>query len=188
MASKEQKSRWNKKYRDANKDSISAGKTRCYFAKKKQYSDRAKIRYLKNRAERLEKVKIYRMNNPEKIKQRRKDYQQRANEIDRNKILSDPLYKLAKRMRSRICKHFSRIERKKKNKSIELLGADWTHIKKYIEKRFQAGMSWSNYGEWHIDHIRPLASAKTENELLGLFHYKNLQPLWAIDNFRKNKF
>jgi hypothetical protein len=46
-------------------------------------------------------------------------------------------------------------------------------------------MSWDNYGEWHIDHIIPLASADTEEEVLKLYHYTNLQPLWAIDNIRK---
>lgn len=47
-------------------------------------------------------------------------------------------------------------------------------------------MNWDNYGKWHIDHIIPLASAKTEEEMCNLFHYKNLQPLWASDNFRKS--
>ena len=46
-------------------------------------------------------------------------------------------------------------------------------------------MSWENHGEWHIDHKKPLASAKTEEELKKLCHYTNLQPLWALDNIRK---
>jgi hypothetical protein len=47
-------------------------------------------------------------------------------------------------------------------------------------------MNWSNRKEWHIDHIIPLSSAKTEEELLKLFHYTNLQPLWANDNIKKS--
>jgi hypothetical protein len=46
-------------------------------------------------------------------------------------------------------------------------------------------MTWDNYGEWHIDHIIPLSSAKTESELIDLFNYKNTQPLWAKDNLSK---
>ena len=46
-------------------------------------------------------------------------------------------------------------------------------------------MSWNNHGEWHIDHIKPLGLAKTENELKKLFHYKNVQPLWANENRKK---
>jgi len=56
----------------------------------------------------------------------------------------------------------------------------------YIEKQFTKGMSWKNHGEWHIDHIIPLSSAKTEKELYELCHYTNLQPLWKTDNLSKN--
>jgi hypothetical protein len=46
-------------------------------------------------------------------------------------------------------------------------------------------MTWSNMGEWHIDHIKPLATAKTEKDVYELNHYTNLQPLWAKDNLSK---
>ncbi len=48
-------------------------------------------------------------------------------------------------------------------------------------------MSWDNHTKygWHIDHIIPLASAKTEEELKSLCHYTNLQPLWAKENLSK---
>jgi hypothetical protein len=47
-------------------------------------------------------------------------------------------------------------------------------------------MSWDNKHLWHIDHIIPLSSAKTEDELKQLCHYTNLQPLWAADNIKKS--
>ena len=47
-------------------------------------------------------------------------------------------------------------------------------------------MSWDNYGKWHIDHIIPLSSAKTEQDILKLCHYTNLQPLWAKGNIIKS--
>ena len=48
-------------------------------------------------------------------------------------------------------------------------------------------MSWENYGEWHIDHIKPCASfaLSIEEEQHKCFHYSNLQPLWSIDNLKK---
>ena len=46
-------------------------------------------------------------------------------------------------------------------------------------------MSWANHNQWHIDHIKPLASAKTLAEKIKLFALSNLQPLWASDNMRK---
>ena len=59
--------------------------------------------------------------------------------------------------------------------------------KKYLEAKFQYGMSWENYGEWHVDHIKPCSSFNLEDpeEQKKCFHYKNLQPLWAKDNLAK---
>ena len=66
-----------------------------------------------------------------------------------------------------------------------MLGIEWEELKTYIEAMFTDGMTWENYGEWHIDHIYPLSKAKDENHLKELCHYTNLQPLWAEDNLSK---
>jgi len=58
-------------------------------------------------------------------------------------------------------------------------------LKKHLENQFIDGMSWENRSEWHIDHIIPLSSAKTKDELYKLCHYENLQPLWVEDNLKK---
>ena len=73
----------------------------------------------------------------------------------------------------------------KKTRTIKALGCSYEKLKEHLEAQFQPGMTWENWGEWHIDHIVPLASADTEEELLRLCHYTNLQPLWATDNLRK---
>lgn len=50
-------------------------------------------------------------------------------------------------------------------------------------------MNWSNQGIWHLDHIKPISLATTEEEVIALNHYTNFQPLWAEDNLRKgNKY
>ena len=46
-------------------------------------------------------------------------------------------------------------------------------------------MSWSNHGEWHLDHIYPVSLAKDQNHVIELNHYTNFQPLWASDNLSK---
>lgn len=74
----------------------------------------------------------------------------------------------------------------RKSKRTEvILGCKMIDFIFHIQSLFLDGMSFSNYGEWHIDHIKPLALAKTECEIFQLCHYKNLQPLWAIENRKK---
>ena len=52
--------------------------------------------------------------------------------------------------------------------------------------KFTEGMSLDIMGrDIHIDHIIPLSSAKTEEEVYRLCHYTNLQPLWAEENLKK---
>ena len=77
----------------------------------------------------------------------------------------------------------------KSNGTFKLLGCDIDFFIKYIETKFEEGMTWENYGRngWHIDHIIPCASfdlTKIENQQ-KCFHYTNLQPLWWFDNISK---
>jgi hypothetical protein len=63
-----------------------------------------------------------------------------------------------------------------------IIGLSPKAFKRYIEKQFKPGMSWDNYGEWHIDHIIPLSIANSEISAIKLNHYTNLRPLWADEN------
>ena len=75
----------------------------------------------------------------------------------------------------------------KRTRTHLLVGCSIEELKIYIEKKFQPGMTWDNWEQfgWHLDHIIPLASAKTEEEMKSLCHYTNLQPLWWRDNLKK---
>lgn len=69
----------------------------------------------------------------------------------------------------------------------ELIGCSIEYLKCYLEFQFKDGMSWDNYGEWHVDHRIPCASFDLSDpeQQKACFHYTNLQPLWWIDNVRK---
>jgi hypothetical protein len=76
----------------------------------------------------------------------------------------------------------------KSRRTVELVGCDIKALRRHLEAQFQTGMSWDNYGLWHVDHIMPCCSFNlaVPEEQKKCFHYTNLQPLWAEDNFRKN--
>lgn len=109
-----------------------------------------------------------------------------ANKWRRDRIKSDPIYALIGRCRARINMAFRKAGYTKRSRTHEILGCSWDFLMGYIEARFQPGMTWENRSLWHIDHIIPLASAKTEEDVVRLSHYTNLQPLWASDNLAKS--
>jgi hypothetical protein len=119
----------------------------------------------------LERNRLWRKNNP-------------TYTTDRKKI--DPTFKLIKNIRRRLNRFISFTYFTKKNTTINLIGCPPDELRLFLEQKFKDNMSWDNYGEWHIDHIIPLSSAKTEEELYKLCHYTNLQPLWAKDNLAKS--
>jgi hypothetical protein len=71
--------------------------------------------------------------------------------------------------------------------TMKLVGCSRTQLRDHLAGLFSDGMTWENYGEWHIDHIQPCASFDlTDPEQQKLcFHYTNLQPLWGQDNLSK---
>ena len=96
------------------------------------------------------------------------------------------MYNIARSVRSRIRRFLKSKNVTKRNKTFDIVGCTPQFLKEYLETQFTDGMSWDNRSEWHIDHIIPLSSVKTEDELYKLCHYKNLQPLWAEDNLKKS--
>lgn len=98
----------------------------------------------------------------------------------------DPVFKLKRKMRNALRHSFKRKGYSKDTQSQKILGGDWNVVKEHFESLFTEGMNWDNMGKWHIDHIIPLSIAKTEEEIIKLCNYKNLQPLWGEDNLKKS--
>lgn len=136
-------------------------------------------------------VKEYNEKHKEYINKRNNQYfkekgvhLQRINRAHRRK--TDPVYKLKEIIRTRTRQGFKNKGFKKNSTTEKMLGCDFKTAKLFIESLFIEGMTWENHGEWHIDHVIPLCSANTEEELIKLSHYTNLQPLWAKDNLAKS--
>jgi hypothetical protein len=151
-----------------------------YHDNKEKNSEKFRLRsneyYKKNKENRLEYRKTYLKNNREK-----------HNEYVKNKKLSSPIYYLSCVVRNRIRTFLKSKNVTKKNKTFDIVGCSPEFLKEYLEQKFTEGMSWELMGSnIHIDHIIPLSSAKTEEELYKLCHHTNLQPLWAEDNLKKS--
>lgn len=100
---------------------------------------------------------------------------------------NDDLFAMRVRVRNLVRNTFRRYGYKKpQQNTLEILGCDFEKLKHHFESQFKEGMDWSNRGEWHIDHIIPLSTAQTKDDLIKLSHYTNLQPLWADENMKKS--
>lgn len=107
------------------------------------------------------------------------------NKARRERTKSDPTWAIKDRVRVRTKEAFRRMGYGKSATTKEIIGCDWPTLKAHIERQFVRGMSWSNRERWHVDHIIPLASAKTSEEVVRLCHFSNLRPLWADENLSK---
>lgn len=98
----------------------------------------------------------------------------------------DVEFRLLQRMRGRVSAVLK--GRAKNSSTLRLIGCTLPELRAHLEQQFKVGMSWANYGEWHVDHIRPCASFDFNDStaLLQCFNYTNLQPMWGADNAKKN--
>lgn len=115
----------------------------------------------------------------------RKKYLEYRKSYEKERRAVDPVFDLTLRVRGSIADSIKRMGYTKRNRCHQILGCDWQFLKGYIEAKFWPGMTWENRGQWEIDHIVPISSAVTEDDVIRLNHYTNLQPLWASDNRSK---
>lgn len=164
-----------KKWREDNKEHLKA------YQKKWRDENREYARELvkKYRKENIDKIKKYKKENKDKFNKWRIQY-------EKEKIKTDPIFRLKKYMRGRLNSIIDNQGYSKRGKTTFYLGCNYVTLKKHIENQFINKMSWRNHGKWHLDHIIPLSSAENEGELKALFHYKNLQPLWKTENLIKH--
>ena len=113
-------------------------------------------------------------------------YREKHTKYVMDRYKSDIAYRLKHSLRRRL---YTAIKGDYKSGSaVADIGCTISELKVYIDSKFLPGMSWENYGRWHIDHKEPLDNFDLTNrtELLAACHYTNLQPLWAKDNLTKS--
>lgn len=148
--------------------------------------------YQENNIEIREKRKTHYSIHKDRLLEDNKKYRseprnkKRTNRNKRTRRLIDPLFRLDCNLRSRIRKSVVT----KSNSSYKLLGVSMNEYCVYIEKQFDEGMSWENYGaEWHIDHIIPINNYNLleEQEQSKAFNWRNTRPLFVNENLGRSK-
>lgn len=171
-----------KKWAIKNRDYVLKQKREYYQKNKEIINKKNKQRYQQNKDAIAKMNKKYVEKNREKVNKRKRAW---AKQKENN----DPVFKTKKLLRSSIFKAFMRKGWSKNTRTQKVLGCDYKTAIAHLEKTFK-----DNYGipvedakeELHIDHIVPLSTAKTEEELIKLNHYTNLQYLYASHNLQKN--
>lgn len=172
----------NKEYREKNKDFVREIGIRyreenkeVLIEKKKEYRSRPEVK---------EKYKQWCRDNTDKRKEYRNNYSK-----DKEREYRKRWYKSFKEKkphvlawRSLLNNTLKRLNKKKENETIKLLGYSPIQLKEHIESLFLEHMSWENYGEWHIDHIKMVSEFEEDTPVDVVNSLDNLRPLWASDN------
>ncbi len=161
IKSKEQIKKINKKWKDNNKKAI------------KKYS------------------KKWRKNNKEKIKEYNNNNRQKIREKIKTRNKENPILRLNNNIRREISRSLKLNNLSKNRRQWEkLVRYTSQELKKHLEKYFLPGMTWKNYGKWHLDHSIPIVFFRFKNandpEFIYCWSFNNLRPMWKKDNLKKN--
>lgn len=191
-------------YNKANEERIREVQRAKYERNREKYIAKAKARYEAKKSEILAQHKEYAAKNKEKLYAAKQAYRAANRERVRawsRKYESKNLHKRAER--DRIARRTNPLRRLKDairgsvraylgnrtnrdSMTFEIVGCSPEELRAHLESKFRDGMTWENYGSyWHVDHIIPLASGKTQAELFKLSHWTNLQPLTVAENLAK---
>jgi hypothetical protein len=158
----------DKKWREKNKD---------YMVEK------YKNWFEQNKDHRKKYMDEYREKNKDKIREIKRNY-------EKTRKANDPLYKLVANFRTAIWTVLKENKMDKYGHYFEILQYSPDELATHLENQFSEGMSWENYGEWHVDHRTPITAFNFQeigdNEFMRCWSLENLQPMWAEENIRKS--
>ena len=173
--------------------------------------ERKRKYYLEHRQQEINRTKKWQQDFPEKVNQKNRRWvlkniervRSRCREFRRNWRKNNPEKAREEKKRRlqnleyRLKENFSKVIRNslktgKNGRHWEsLVGYSLCDLMNHLESQFAEGMTWDNYGKWHIDHVRPVSSfnfnSYKDEEFRQCWSLGNLQPLWAKDNIRKGK-
>lgn len=201
---KEQLKQYQKDYNQENKEKVAVRQKNYRNNNWEKIKNSNRKLYHKDKEKQRQKRKAYKDKDPEKVLNYHRNYHQenkdrikvvyrswyernksKVNERAVKKRKEDPIFRFHSNLRGqcrRVVKELSL--GKKPAKTFDWIGCTPEQLKAHFESLFQEGMTWENYGEWHVDHIRPICSFLPE-EWKEVNHYTNLRPLWAEDNLAK---
>jgi hypothetical protein len=158
----------DKKWRDSNKEYLSL--------KHKKWSE-------KNKEHLFDYHKKWRTENVDKWRKTKRNY-------EKNRKSNDPLYKLISNFRTAIYQVLKENNVKKNGHYFDILKYTPQQLIEHLEKQFSNGMTWDNYGLWHVDHKHPISLYNIkeigDDEFLKCWSLDNLQPMWGSENIKKS--
>ena len=157
----------DKKWRDSNKE---------YTSKKhKKWSE-----------DKQEHLRKYHQKWREKNIDKHREYKRK---YEKHRKGTDPTYKLIANFRTAIYTVLKENDMNKYGHYFDILKYSPDELVVHLENQFTEGMTWNNYGKWHVDHRLPIASFKFQevgdNEFMRCWELNNLQPMWGIENIIK---
>jgi hypothetical protein len=168
----------SRKWRKENPDKYRAGQDRFYK---------------ENRDKLIADAIAWNKANPEQYKKNRQEWEKVA-KPQTVRYHNDLNFRLRKLLRTRLLQSIRTDQ--KKGSAVSDLGCSIEEFKRHLESKFYTNtrtgevMSWDNIGEWHLDHVLPLASfdLADRDQFLKACYYTNIQPLWKEENLKKSDF
>lgn len=139
--------------------------------------------YEQNKEHRKQYLKEYREKNIDRIREIKRNY-------EKTRKHNDPIYKLINNFRTAIYQVLKENNVQKNGHYFEVLKYSPEELISHLEKQFNDGMTWDNYGEWHVDHIIAISRHNIkeigDEEFMKCWSLSNLQPMWGDENIRKS--
>lgn len=153
----------NKKYRDENKESFNKMRKEYYQENKEHILEQKKKYADAHKEKKAEYDKMYRQEHKDKLREQKREWAKNSLEA-----------RIRRNLRRRVA-HALKGE-SKSDHTMALIGCDIEFLKEYIANMFTEGMSWDNYGDWQLDHIRPCSSFDLSDpeQQKQCFNYQNL--------------
>tara|TARA_R110002012_G_scaffold222540_1_gene394376 strand:+ start:571 stop:1191 length:621 start_codon:yes stop_codon:yes gene_type:complete len=171
------------KYRRKNSDRMEIMNKckECHKAFRKKYAKRTNFK----RKDNAQRCKEYRLNHPERYREQKRKYIAKKRATDKNFLVQD-------RISCQVYQFCKRINLEKTNSFWKSIEYSPKELRDSLESQFWYGMDWDNYGDWHIDHIKPKSKFIIEEYGDEQFHecwgLLNMQPLWSEDNLLKSNY
>lgn len=184
-----------KKYYAENSDAVRERSNANKRADPEKHKAQNKRWYENNKDANYKRSKAWRLANPERHREFTKNSAAKnpSASLERNRRRRQtPLGQLENCIRVGFHKGLTKGS-KAGRKTFALLGYTSRDLKEHLERLFEPGMSWDNYGHgadcWHVDHIIPLAAHNYETpddiDFKRAWALSNLRPLWSRDNLSK---